>query len=388
MSSLAQPRVVLGLQGAQMPANAIRGIGRWSNLYVQSLVRRHPELVAAVSIDRRLPLPQVVQMLPEGVPVLVSEDRPSVGNGERLVFHAFSIFETLELARIWPTWAQDPAVGLVVTVYDMIPALFPQDYFRGAFHYLLDSRLRMAQQADAVIAISRQTGQDVSRLLGIDQSRIFVVPGEVSDRFYPYPAGRAAAHMILPEALDVEPDFILSIGNIDPRKNMSALIRAYACLPEGLRERHQLVLTCSQAFPEQLGVLRGFADDLGVADRLVLTSYVDHDTMALLYQSCHTMVYPSRYEGLGLPVIEAMCCGASTLVSNVGPLREIVHDPAARFEPDDVADIACKLRRVLEDPAFANRRRSEGISDGLRYRWERSDRPAQEAYRLAARRRP
>src|ERR1022692_3036974 len=123
MSSLPQPRVVLGLQGAQMPANAIRGIGRWSNSFVEALVSHHPELVAAVSIDRRLPIPSVVQLLADDVPVLFSEERPPVGEQERLVFHALSIFEALELTRIWPTWAQDPAGGLVVTVYEIIPSL-------------------------------------------------------------------------------------------------------------------------------------------------------------------------------------------------------------------------------------------------------------------------
>ena len=387
MSSLPQPRVVLGLQGAQMPANAIRGIGQWSNLFVQALVSHHPELVAAVSIDRRLPIPSVVQLLAEDVPVLFSEERPPVGNRERLVFHALSIFEALELTRIWPTWAQDPSVGLVVTVYDMIPSLFPQDYFQGVYRYLLESRYQMAQQADAVMAISRTTEEDVSRLLGVDQNQIVVVPGQVSERYSPYPTGRAGAHTLLPERLGIEPDFILSIGNVDPRKNLCPLIRAYASLPARLRECHQLVLTCSQADPEQLAPLRAVAAELGVGDRVILTSFVDYDTMVLLYQSCHTMVYPSLYEGLGLPVIEAMRCGASTLVSNVGALREIVHDRAGRFDPNDVEDIECKLRRVLDDPAFADRRRSQGISDGLRYTWEQSAQPVQEAYRLAARRR-
>jgi glycosyltransferase involved in cell wall biosynthesis len=371
-----------------MPANAIRGIGRWSNSFVEALVSHRPELVAAVSIDRRLPIPSVVQLLAEDVPVLFSEERPPVGNQERLVFHALSIFEALELTRIWPTWAQDPSVGLVVTVYDMIPSLFPQDYFQGVYRYLLESRYQMAQQADAVMAISRTTKEDVSRLLGVDQKQIFVVPGRVSERFSPYPAGRAGAHTLLPERLGIEPDFILSIGNVDPRKNLRSLIRAYASLPARLRESHQLVLTCSQAEPEQLAPLRAAAAEFGVGDRVVLTSFVDHDTMVLLYQSCHTMVYPSLYEGLGLPVIEAMRCGASTLVSDVGPLREIVHDRAGRFDPNDVADIECKLRRVLDDRAFADRRRSDGISDGLRYTWEQSAQPVQDAYHLAVRRRP
>jgi glycosyltransferase involved in cell wall biosynthesis len=371
-----------------MPANALRGIGRWSSAFVQSLVNHHPELAAAVSIDRRLPVPSVVQLLPEDIPVLFTEERPPEKDGERLVFHALSVFEALELTRIWPTWAQDASVGLVVTVYDMIPSLFPQDYFHGEYRYLLESRYRMVQQADAVMAISHTTKRDIRQTLDVDKSKIFVVPGQVSERFRPHPIGRQEARELLPELLDIEPDFILSIGNVDPRKNLRTLIRAYASLPARLRTSHQLVLTCSQADREQLASLRIVADELGIGDRVVLTSFVDSDTMVLLYQSCHTMVYPSLYEGLGLPVIEAMRCGACTLVSDVDPLREVVRDPAARFDPTDVGDIAFKLCRVLDDPAFAEQRRSDGMSDCLRYTWEQSSQSVQETYIFAARRRP
>jgi len=388
MSSPPQPRVVLGLQGAQMPANAIRGIGRWSSLYVRALLRHHPEIVAAVSIDRRLPIPSVVQLLPEEVPVLVSEEHPVARDTERLVFHALSIFEDLELTRVWPLWAQDPSVGLVVTVYDMIPALFPSDYFQGPLRYLLESRYLMTQQADAVIAISGTTAQDVSDLLDIDPRQVFVVPGEPSEKFVPHPAGRAAAHALIEDRLRIEPDFILSIGNVDPRKNLRALIEAYACLPAHLRERHELVLTCSQASTTQLAPLRAAAGELGVGDRVVLTSFVDDDTMVLLYQACGAMVYPSLYEGLGLPVIEAMRSGAPTLVSDVSAMREIVGDPDGRFDPHDVGDMSSKLRRVLEEPVFAERRRAEGITDSLRYTWEQCAKATEEAYRLAAVRRP
>jgi len=388
MSSRLQPRVVLGLQGAQMPANAIRGIGRWASLYVQSLVAHRPDLVAAVSIDRRLPIPSVVQVLPQDVPVLVSEQAPNADDDRPLVFHAVSVFEDLELDRLWPAWARDPAVALAVTVHDMIPALFPEDYFQGTLRYLLESRYEMLVQADALIANSRQTRQDVVRLLGVDQNKVFVVPVEPTRAFRPYPTGRAAAHLLLPEELGIEPDFVLSIGNVDPRKNLEALIRAYACLPMRLRARHQLVLTCSQGSAEHLDSIRTTAARLGVGDRVVLTSFVDDDTMVRLYQSCHTMVFPSLYEGLGLPVIEAMRCGACTLVSATGAVREIVHDPRAWFDPYDVADIAATLRRVLEDPTAADERRSQGISDALRFTWEQAQGPVDGAYREAIQRRP
>jgi glycosyltransferase involved in cell wall biosynthesis len=388
MTSARTPKVVIGLQGAQMPANAVRGIGRWSSLYLRSLVRHRPDLVAAVSIDRYLPIPAVIHELPESVPVLFSEERPSGHDEGRLVFHAASIFEDMELDRIWPSWAQDPSVALVVTMYDTIPALFPDDYFQGDLRYLLESRYEMLAAADAVVAISRQTLRDTIRLLGIPEERMFVVPVEPPEWFQPYPGGRDAAFELLPDRLGIEPDFVLSIGNVDPRKNLRALIRAYACLPERLRKEHQLVLTCSQGDPAHLDLLQDFAVDLGVGDQLVITSFVDELTMVRLYQSCHTMILPSLYEGLGLPVVEAMRCGACTLAGNVGAIREVVHDRAALFDPHDVADIGAKLRRALEDPIFAETRRTQGVSDAGLYAWAQAELPIGDAYGLAAAARP
>src|SRR6202022_1697934 len=107
---------------------------------------------------------------------------------------------------------------------------------------------------------------DVVRLLTVDRGATFVAPAQASAHFTPYPTGRAAAHLLLPD-LGITSDFVLSVGNVDPRKNLSALLRAYACLPEGLRDRYQLVITCSQARPDELQPLHATAEKLGVADR-------------------------------------------------------------------------------------------------------------------------
>lgn len=383
MTSGAAPRVVIGLQGAQMPANAIRGIGRWAHLYTLWLIERFPGAVAAVSIDGRLPIPTVVNSLPGDLPVLVSGE-PPVGIDDRIVFHAVSIFEDLDLASLWPLWARDASVGLSVTVHDMIPALFPNDYFQGAMRYLLESRHQLIRHAGSVITNSLTTARDVRRLLSVDEDATFVAPVNVEPSFRPHPGGRKTAHHMLPTDRGIDPDFILSIGNVDPRKNLPNLIRAYACLPTNLRDRHQLVLTCSQAAPEHLAALRDLAKSLGVGERVVLSSFVDDATMLLLYQACQVMVYPSTYEGLGLPVAEAMRCGAATVVGDIGPMRELVTNPEARFNPHDLPEMGRVLRRALEDPEFTDLRRTQALSDSARLAKQSFSRSVLDAYARAA----
>ncbi len=367
-----------------MPANAIRGIGRWTTELALALAHTSTDVLAAVSVDPVLPIPALVNHLPSHVPILPSNEKPPVGEGERLVFHIVSAMEDLDLDRLWPRWAQAPAVGLVVTVHDMIPALFPEDYFPGSLKYLLESRHNLVRQADAVIAVSRTTARDARRILGLDQPRVFIVYGSVGSQFAPHPAGQAGAYQELKTTLDVEPGFLLSIGNVDPRKNLSRLLRAYATLPASLRQNHALVITCSQGQSDHLAMLRTHAFELGIKDDVVFTGFLDDATMIKLYQACHAMVFPSLYEGLGLPVIEAMGCGAATVASDIDPIREIISDPLARFNPEDVGAINEALVRVLTDEVFLKRRRAVAKREIAPFNATASAEAAQEAYCFVA----
>jgi glycosyltransferase involved in cell wall biosynthesis len=382
-----RPQVVIGLQGTQVPASAAGSIGRWAHQYTLWLVENHRALLAGVSIDARLPIPKVVGALPADLPVLVSEETPPPNQYGTVVFHQLAIFDDLDLARIWPRWARDPSVGLTVTVHDMISALYRKAHFQGARRYVLESRLRMVEHAGSVITNSAASARDVTRCLEVSADRTFVAPTLVASQFAPYPWGRRTAYALLSTVRGLEPDFILSIGDVDPQADLMSLIRAYACLPLRLRACHQLVLTYSHARPEDLAQLLSEAEKLGVADRVIATPLADDTSMALFYQSCHVMVFPSQYEGIGSSLAEAMQCGAATIVSDVVP-RELVTNSEARFWPGDVSELSRVLCRVLEDPAFADLRRTEAISDSVRLTRSPVSAPVLDAYALAARRCP
>lgn len=367
-----------------MPANALRGIGRWCTEYSLALAELRPGTIAAVSVDEQLPLPRVVsRLLATGIPVLPTSQSPRELGDERLVFHVLSPLEDLPLERLWPKWARDPEVGLVATMYDMIPMLFPHDYFQGALKRLLQVRYEMYRQAGATIGISQATIDDAVRLLDLDPERTFVASGGISNRFAPHRSGRIAALSEL-SALGVRKDFLLTIGNVDPRKNVVPLMEAYSAMPTLLRQKHQLVVTCSQADEYHLGFLRRHAELFDIADQVIILPYITDDVMVRLYQSCALMVYPSLYEGLGLPILEAQACGAATLVSDVGPMREIVTEPAARFDPTDSAAVRERIEFALSAPIFLDQLRSTAVQNAARYSWAHSTSAALEAYRRAA----
>ncbi len=382
---MSEPRVILGMQGVQMPANALRGIGRWCTEFIVSLLESHPGMVAGICVDDRLALPHLLARLGLDVPVFRTSDGPPAALRSGDVFHVLSPLEDLTIDRIWPVWARGPEVGLVATVFDMIPLLFPDDYFQGSLKRLLQCRYELYRQCDATLSISQATADDAVRLLELDPRRSFVAPGGISKRFVPPIDGRAAAAVAL-APLGVEPGFILSIGNVDPRKNLPALIDAYSSLPATLRDRHQLVLTCSQADRAHLNMLIEGAGRRSVADRVVALPFVDDRTMLHLYSGCELMAYPSLYEGLGLPLIEASACGAAVVCSDVGPMRDIVSHPDARFDPSSVEAITGLLSRCLTEPALLEQFRSRAVADAARYTWSGSIDVATEAYRQAVRR--
>lgn len=367
-----------------MPANALRGIGQWSTEYVLHLARDYPDLIACVSVDPVLPLPQLVNYLPAHIPVIPSSHQPERKPGEIWVFHALSIFEDLALDRLWPFWARQSSVALVVTLYDMIPALFPDDYFTGTLRGMLQSRYELTRHANAVISISHATATAAVELLQLDRERVSVCYGAFSSSFQPNPHGAATALASLAAALDIEGEFLLVVGNIDPRKNLLGLMRSYAMLPRNLREQHPLVITCSQAAEDDLQLLTASAASLGISSTTRLIGFVDQRTLVHLYQACWAMVYPSHNEGLGMPVIEALLCGAAVIASDIAPIRELIRDSHALFDPNDTVAMTDALRRILTDCRFRTQRRAAAGSDSQRLNWRSVAPGALRAYALAA----
>jgi glycosyltransferase involved in cell wall biosynthesis len=156
----------------------------------------------------------------------------------------------------------------------------------------------------------------------------------------------AAARRAIPR---LGPRWIAYNGAVEPRKNMERLIEAYAQLPAAVREDWQLVLVCALD-PLQRNHYEVRARQLGIADRLLLAGFLSDEHLALVYQGADLVAFPSLYEGYGLPVAEALACGAPVVASGTSALGELVA-PGATFDPGDTADISRALAQALVDEA-------------------------------------
>ena len=272
------------------------------------------------------------------------------------VFHALSPFDIATPVRsIWPRGVSRSGRRLVVTVYDLIPELFPDTYLvdPGTRHRYR-ARRELVRAADHVMTLSRSAADDVADHLGVPDNRITVVGAACSDLFRP---GGDPAHEA-ESARDLLPGLgertVVYNGAVEPRKNMDKLIRAFAGLPEEVRSRYQLVLVCRLS-PLERNHFEVLGRGLGLSShQLYLTGLVSDTTLVHLYRSAALVVFPSLYEGYGLPVAEAMACGAPVVASGNSALAELV-DPEATFDPSDERSIGGAVVRGLLDPSFRQR---------------------------------
>ncbi len=222
-----------------------------------------------------------------------------------------------------------------------------------------------------MLAISQQTADDAVSLLGLDWRRVFVVHAGASDLFAPSAQPREAIVADLRAQLpNLRPGFFLYAGASDPRKNLGALIEAYALLSEKTRCERQLVIV--SRLPGVDGpALQRLTVQLGIASQTIWTDYVPDETLARLYQACGAFVFPSLYEGFGLPIVEAQRCGAPALAGDNSSLREVVPYAAARFDAAAPRAIAESMERVASDAVFREDLAVRGKQWAARYSWGR-----------------
>ena len=340
--------VILDLVAAQSPSYKGRGIARYSTELARALVQRHPELVNSIVIHPELGPPEGAEGLDEW---LTSAPDWS----EASVVHLSSVFEPEVPVRVyWPREALSNRLLMAVTLYDLIPDVFPG-------WYLEDPGLRrrwrccreVVRAADAVFTLSESAKADTIGLLGVPERRVSVIGSGTAPEFR-RPDSRSEAFKVAKQGVaGLRKGFIVYNGAFNPRKNVDNLLRAYASLPKDLVRRHQLVIVCD-APPLTRNHYLVMAKQLGVDKRLLIPGFVAEEVLVSLYQSAQLAVFPSLYEGYGLPVVESMACGAPTIAGDNSSLREIL-PREARFQPTDPGAIEEAVTRGLTDKSFRAR---------------------------------
>jgi glycosyltransferase involved in cell wall biosynthesis len=254
-----------------------------------------------------------------------------------------------------PVTLRAPAVA---TVHDLTSITMP---LRHELRTILSFNLfigRSLGQARFVAAVSRATADAVMRGFGIPASKIVLVPNGVDPFFRPARVGDDAR---LPEGVGTG-SYVLYAGTIEPRKGIGVLVEAWRSLPE---PRPPLILAGGAGWKS--GVLMAA---IGREPRIRVTRFVSRETLRALYQHAALFVYPSYFEGFGMPPLEAMACGAPVITTNGGALPETVGDAAVLVEAGDAAGLGSAMQRVLNDRALRADLVGRGLAQAKRYDWD------------------
>ncbi|MCA1644902.1 MAG: glycosyltransferase family 4 protein [Chloroflexi bacterium] len=277
------------------------------------------------------------------------------------------------VAPAWGPWRS------VVTLHDLAFLLYPGTHGAASRAYYAATG-ESVRHAERVIAVSQRTASDAVRLLGVDPSRIRVVHEAAAPGFWPRPRDGLVA---LAGRLGFDPDprrpYVLFVGTLEPRKNLPLLVEAFAQMQRRLDA--QLVIVGARGWLDEPIFAAHARSGLGDAARFV--GSVGEEDLAVLYSHAGVFVLPSLYEGFGLPVLEAMACGAPVVASNAGPLPEVAGDAAVLLKPEDPDAWALALRDVLSSPSLADDLRRRGFARARAFDWQRSALATREVYREA-----
>ncbi len=268
---------------------------------------------------------------------------------------------------------------MVVTVYDLSFLLFPAAFNRLNRLYLSNMAPASVRKAKRVIAISESTKRDLVRLTGVAAENVDVV--------YPglEPAIRrvddAAAVAAFRQRHNLPDHFVLFVGTLEPRKNAAALVRAYSMLRKGGTISQALVLAGGKGWRYES--VFAAIEESGVSQDIILPGYVSHDELSLWYSAADLFVYPSLYEGFGLPVLEAMACGAPVITSTVSSLPEVAGEAGILVDPNDVEALAGAMAQVLSSDSMRRDMCERGLVRAATFTEERMARSTRDVYSRA-----
>jgi glycosyltransferase involved in cell wall biosynthesis len=272
--------------------------------------------------------------------------------------------------------------SVVCTLPDLAFEHLPETFKRRSWMQLRLTVRHTVKRAAHIVTVSEYSRRDIMQTYDVASERISVIPEAAPKHFGPVKDEKELQRVR--QTYGIEGEYILSVGSIQPRKNIARLIAAYRLLRTSRPEAKlpKLVLVGKRAWLYEETIQR--IQDAGISDDVIVTGYVPEKDLPALYSGALCFVYPSYFEGFGLPPLEAMKCGAPVIVGNKTSLPEVVGDAAVLVDPFDVDSIAFAMGRLIDDSNFRSKLSVKGLDRSRRFSWQETARQTLDVYRQVA----
>jgi glycosyltransferase involved in cell wall biosynthesis len=281
-----------------------------------------------------------------------------------------SPFEGNQTETVFPPAVERNGGINAAILYDLIPLLHPQIYLQNLQvrnSYL--THVEFVRNADLLLSISESAREDAIRHLQSRPDRVVAIGTGVSDYFSPAADPLPDQALLRARFPQLAPGYLFTVLGEDPRKNLPMLLDSYGLLPTPLRRKHPLVIGGSYRPQSQASILAALPND-ELRAQVLFTGHVDDECLRALYRCAGLFVFPSIYEGFGLPVAEAIACGCPAVCSNTSSLPEILNDSEALFDPSQPQEIAARMEQGLQDQDYRKRLQELSVNRSPLFRWD------------------
>lgn len=256
----------------------------------------------------------------------------------------------------------------VITLHDVIPITMPETvgpYYRKMF---IDHIPNILERTDAIITVSEFSKIDICRELEINPKMVNVTKLAAEDIYMPM--DKNSARLFIRKKYGIEKDFFLYVGGFNPRKNIPSLLMAYAFIKNKLHKPYNVVIL-GKPGPAYDSLIK-LCKNLRITKDCIFTGYIPVSDMPYFYNAAEIFVYPSLYEGFGLPLVEAMACGTPVVTSDVTSIPEVVGDAAIKVSPKDYESIGESLLHLLEDENLYKEMSKKALERASLYSWDKT----------------
>ncbi len=255
----------------------------------------------------------------------------------------------------------------IVTVHDLSFYLYPE-WHVDETNYFSSSFFKRIKSADMIITDSESIKKEICEIIDFPNDKVeFIYCGVNHNVFKKHSQSEVEGFV---RKYGLPQKFILFIGSIEPRKNLLNLIKAYSILPDYIKEEYKLVLAGFKGWRND--EIMALVNNL--KNNIIYCGYLPLEELAYLYNAATVFIYPSLYEGFGLPPLEAMACGTPVIVSGISVHKEIYQGAACFCDPLQIEDIACKIKQVIEDVSLRSELSAAGLERAVLFSWEKSAR--------------